>query len=104
MCDFDVLKAWDYAQTIFRSETLRIAFIKAEVGTRKHVFDVSNCNHTACMLPMYHGYVSWLCIMPMYHGYVSWLRILAMYHGYVSRLCILSQKVVPQGPFGQNIL
>ena len=27
---FDVLKAWDYARTIFRSEKLRIAYIKAE--------------------------------------------------------------------------
>ena len=34
----DVLKAWDYAQTIFRSEKLRIAYIKAEIGTRKHNF------------------------------------------------------------------
>ena len=26
------LKAWDYARTIFQSEKLRIAYIKAEVG------------------------------------------------------------------------
>ena len=56
-----------------------------------------------CFLAMYHGYVSWLCIMAMYHGYVSWLCIMAMYHGDVSWLCILSPKVVPQGPFGQNL-
>ena len=34
----DVLKAWDYAQTIFRSEKLQISYIKAEKYTRKHIF------------------------------------------------------------------
>ena len=34
----DVLKAWDYAQTIFYSEKLQIAYIKAEKDTRKHIF------------------------------------------------------------------
>ena len=32
----DVLKAWDYAQTIFRSEKLQIAYPKAEIGTTKY--------------------------------------------------------------------
>ena len=54
--NFDVLKAWDYARTIFRSEKLRIAYIKAEKDTKKHI---------------------------------CWY-----FEG---------QKVVPQGPFGQNI-
>ena len=34
----DALKAWDYAQTIFQSEKLRIAYIKPEIGTGKHHF------------------------------------------------------------------
>ena len=34
----DVLKAWDYARTIFQSEKLRIAYIKAEKDTGKHIF------------------------------------------------------------------
>ena len=33
-----VLKAWDYARTIFESEKLRIAYIKAEIGTGKPIF------------------------------------------------------------------
>ena len=32
------MKAWDYARTIFESEKLRIAYIKAEIGTGKHTF------------------------------------------------------------------
>ena len=36
--NLDVLKAWDYAQTIFYSEKLQIAYIKAEKDTRKHIF------------------------------------------------------------------
>ena len=35
---FDVLKAWDYARTIFESEKLRISYIKAEKDTTKHIF------------------------------------------------------------------
>ena len=31
----DVLKAWDYAQTIFRTEKLQIAYPKAEIDTNK---------------------------------------------------------------------
>ena len=34
----DVLKAWDYARTIFYREKLQIAYIKAEKDTRKHIF------------------------------------------------------------------
>ena len=33
-----VLKAWDYARMIFESEKLRIAYIKAEIGTGKPIF------------------------------------------------------------------
>ena len=33
----DVLKAWDYAQTIYYSEKLQIAYIKVEKDTRKHI-------------------------------------------------------------------
>ena len=33
-----VLKAWDYARTIFESEKLRIAYIKAEISTSKPIF------------------------------------------------------------------
>ena len=100
-----VLKAWDYAQTIFRSEKLRIAYInvKAEIGPGKHLFLMFRVDcmvmHTVFMLSMYHGYVSWrsimtiyvswLCIMAMYLGYVSWLCTMAVYHGYVSGLCIM---------------
>ena len=32
------MKAWDYARTIFQSEKLRIAYIKAEKDTGKHIF------------------------------------------------------------------
>ena len=78
---FDVLEAWDYAWTIFRSEQLRIAYIKAETCTGKHICWL-------CLMAMCHGYVSWLCIMAMYHGHVSWPCIMAMYHGHVSWLCI----------------
>ena len=107
-----MLKAWDYARTIFQSEKLRIAYIKAEIGTGKHSFccfeDDCMVVHTLCMLSMYHGYGSWLCIMAMNHGNVSWLCIMAicimamshgyvtwaciivMYHGYVSWLCIMA--------------
>ena len=35
---FDVLKAWDYARTIFESEKLRISYIKAEKDTTEHIF------------------------------------------------------------------
>ena len=100
----EVLKAWDYAQTIFRSEKLRIAYIKPEIGTGKHIFDVSKmiawlcalyvC--CLCIMTMYLGYVSRLSIMAMYHGYVSWLCILAMYHGYVSLLCIMDMSFEPE--------
>ena len=34
----EVLKAWDYDQTIFHSEKFQIAYIKAEKETRKHIF------------------------------------------------------------------
>ena len=94
MYKIDVLKAWDYAQTIFRSEKLQIAYIKAEIGTRTHRFwcfeDDCMVMHTVCMLSVHHVYVSWLCILAMYHGYVSWLCIMAMYPGYVSWLCIMA--------------
>ena len=40
-CILDVFKAWDYVRTIFQSEKLRIAYIKAEKDTRKHIFDIS---------------------------------------------------------------
>ena len=67
---------WDYAETLFRSEKLRIAYIKPEIGTGKHHFwcfeDDRKVAHTVCMLSMYHGYASWLCIMVIYHGYVWW--------------------------------
>ena len=39
--NLDVLKAWEYAQTICYSEELQIAYIKAEKDTRKHIFDIS---------------------------------------------------------------
>ena len=35
-----LLKAWDYARTIFQSEKLQISYIKAEKDTRKHIFDI----------------------------------------------------------------
>ena len=38
MYKIKVLKAWDYARTIFESEKLRIAYIKAEIGTGKPIF------------------------------------------------------------------
>ena len=70
----NVLKAWDYARTIFRSEKLRIAYIKPEIGTGKHIFlcfeDDGMVMHTVCMLSMYHDYVSWLWTTAMYLGYV----------------------------------
>ena len=34
----DVLKAWDYARTIFYKEKLHIAYIKAEKVAWKHIF------------------------------------------------------------------
>ena len=34
------MKAWDYARTIFESEKLRIAYIKAEKDTRKLFVDI----------------------------------------------------------------
>ena len=34
----DGLKAWDYVRTIFNSEKLQIAYIKAEKDTMKHIF------------------------------------------------------------------
>ena len=83
------MKALDYARTICQSEKLRIAYIKAEIGTGKHHFW-----SWLCIMAMYHGYVSWLCILAMYHGYVSWLCIMAMYHGYVSRLCIMAMYII----------
>ena len=89
---FDVLKAWDYARTIFRSEKLRIAYIKPEIGTGKYhswcFEDDCKVVRTVCMLSMYHGYASWLSIMAMYYGYVSWIRIMAI----VSWLCIIYYK------------
>ena len=79
------LRAWEYARTIFRSEKLQIAYIKAELGTGKHHFW-----SWLCIMAMYHGYVSWLCITAMYHGYVARLFITPLYHGYVSWLCIMA--------------
>ena len=38
MYKIKVLKAWDYARMIVQSEKLRIAYIKAEKDTRKHIF------------------------------------------------------------------
>ena len=35
--NLDVLKAWDYAQTIYYSEKLQMSYIKAEKDTRKHI-------------------------------------------------------------------
>ena len=32
----NMLKAWDYAQTTFRSEKLQIAYPKADIGTRQY--------------------------------------------------------------------
>ena len=62
------MKAWDYAQTIFYSEKLQIAYIKAEKDTRKHIF--------------------W---------YFEGQEV-----GLLGRQnCILSQKSIPQGPFGR---
>ena len=37
----DVLKAWDYAETICYSDKLQISYIKAEKDARKHIFDIS---------------------------------------------------------------
>ena len=87
---FDVLKAWDYARTLFRSEKLQIAYIKAETCTRKHIDEYHGYVSWPCIMAMYHGYVSRLCITPIYHAYVSRLCIMAMYHGYVSWLCIMA--------------
>ena len=71
--------AWDYARTIFGSEKLQIAYIKAEIGTGKHLFLMFRVDcmvmHTVFMLSMCHDDVSWLCNQ----GYVSWICILAMY-------------------------
>ena len=79
MYKIKVLKAWGYARTIFQSEKLRIAYIKAEIRTGKHNFgyfeDDCMSVHTLFMLSMYHDYVLWLCIMAVYHGCVSWLYI-----------------------------
>jgi len=36
--DIRLLKAWDYARTIFYREKLQIAYIKADKDTRKHIF------------------------------------------------------------------
>ena len=73
------MKAWDYAQTIFQIEKLRIAHIKAEIDTRKHIClcfeDDCMVVHTLFMLSMYHDYVSWLCILAMYNGYVFGARM-----------------------------
>ena len=32
----DVLKTWEYAQTMFRSELLQIAYPKAEIGSGRY--------------------------------------------------------------------
>ena len=37
-----VLKLWDYAQTIFRSEKLQISYLKPEIGTKI----TANCKNT----------------------------------------------------------
>ena len=40
---FDVLKAWDYAQTNFRSEKLQISYAKAEIGPKKPEIGAKKC-------------------------------------------------------------
>ena len=52
----DVLKAWDYARTIFESEELRIAYIKAEIGTGKHIFRCDTTRRDATRRDDYFDY------------------------------------------------
>ena len=40
------MKAWDYARTIFESEKLRIAYIKAEIGTGIFFYDATRRDAT----------------------------------------------------------
>ena len=47
MYKIKVLKAWDYARAIFESEKLRIAYIKAEIGTGKPIFWYDTTRHDA---------------------------------------------------------
>ena len=59
-----VLKAWDYAQMIVRSENLQIQYNKAEIRIRRHIFSCT-------MYVMYH--IIWtICIKSilyyMYYG------------------------------------
>ena len=40
LCKIDVLKAWDYTKTIFRSEKLHISYPKADTGAKNYTFGI----------------------------------------------------------------
>ena len=44
----EFLKAWDYAETIFRSDMLQIPYPKAEIGTTNNIFDILKIMYVYC--------------------------------------------------------
>ena len=65
----DVLKAWDYAKTFFRSEKLHISYPKADTGTKITIFRIFlhiMHVHAPCMCAVYVLYASILCMYSMH--------------------------------------
>ena len=60
----DVLKAWDYAQTIFDSEKLQIAYIKAEKIPGNIFVDISKVRKSYRFVLYIYIY---MCVYYMYY-------------------------------------
>ena len=86
----DVLKAWDYAQTIFYSEELQIAYIKAE-SYQETSFLIFRRSEGRPAGAFWAGKT------------VFWARKASRMGLSLGGKIFLSQKVAPQGAFGQNI-
>ena len=87
----EVLKAWDYDQTIFHSEKLQIAYIKAEKIPGNIFVDISKVRKSSRRGLLGRQTCIFLARKASRRGLLG------------GSSCILSQKVVPQGAFGQNI-
>ena len=98
------MKAWDYARTIFQSEKLRIAYIKAEIGTGKHSCLCFEDHVWLCTM-----YVCGLCIICMHYMNITYEPAGRDYRELQIFLYILRERLLAVGPrpfpgFAKNML
>ena len=93
LLNIDVLKAWDYARTLFQSEKLQISCTKSDTGTKKYKYVCILCMNYMYLLHVIHTcmycmYLLHVCIACIYYMYVLHVCIACMYCMYVLHVCI----------------